>query len=422
MPPPNEVNPDKLSLALEPESAALYSQEMVAIEIKSAGPKAAIGIPTNYMVIDIGGGTVDITAHAEVNGGINVENVPTGNDWGGTRINEAFSDMLQKIVGDPNFEKFLASGDHSQQMAALNMILYKEFEGQKVYFGQGRTTEGEMIVNLAGKFAKFYDAALEAGVRKMDGVDYDDDQLFIRKHIVESKLYGPALDGIISCTLDAIRDNKFKADTFYLVGGFGGCKYVHEKVSAAIKKLKGPRCKVVVPTSPALAVATGAAMWRKEPEKVKARRVDATYGIGISTAFDPKKHDEHYRFYNEERKVHRCDAVFSIFLEKEELAHSNQVMTTDLLPSSQSLEQVSVTIFTTPELGVQYTRDKNGQSTVTAIGKLVIDIPNPDNLPREERIVDITMDFSGTEIQAKAKYRVNGKEVKTVCDFLSAAK
>ena len=53
------------------------------------------------------------------------------------------------------------------------------------------------------------------------------------------------------------------------------------------------------------------------------------------------------------------------------------------------------------------------------IGRLVIEVPNPDNLPLEERIVDVTMDFSGTEIQAKAKYRVTGKEVKTVCDFLS---
>ena len=39
---------------------------------------------------------------------------------------------------------------------------------------------------------------------------------------------------------------------------------------------------------------------------------------------------------------------------------------------------------------------------------------------REERIVDVTMDLSSTEIQAKAKYRVNRQEVKTVCDFLSA--
>ena len=42
------------------------------------------------MVIDIGGGTVDITAHVEVDGGIVVENIPTGNAWGGTQVNEAF--------------------------------------------------------------------------------------------------------------------------------------------------------------------------------------------------------------------------------------------------------------------------------------------------------------------------------------------
>ena len=36
-----------------------------------------------------------------------------------------------------------------------------------------------------------------------------------------------------------------------------------------------------------------------------------------------------------------------------------------------------------------------------------------------EHRVEVFMDFSGTEIQAEAKYRVTGEEVKTVCDFLS---
>ena len=81
---------------------------------------------------------------------------------------------------------------------------------------------------------------------------------------------------------------------------------------------------------------------------------------------------------------------------------------------------MSLTIYTTPNLGVQYVKDEQGKATVRKIGELEIDIPNPDNLPRVERIVDVIMDFSSTEIQAKAKYRVNEQEVKTVCDFLSA--
>ena len=43
----------------------------------------------------------------------------------------------------------------------------------------------------------------------------------------------------------------------------------------------------------------------------------------------------------------------------------------------------------------------------------------PHNLPKNKRIIDVFMDFSGTEIQARAQYRVTGDEVKTVCDFLS---
>lgn len=96
------------------------------------------------------------------------------------------------------------------------------------------------------------------------------------------------------------------------------------------------------------------------------------------------------------------------------------MFTTALRPSYQSETKMKLDIWSTPFLGVQYIKDKDGKMNVTKIGELIIDIPNPDNLPREKRVIDVTMDFSGTEIQAKAKYRVNGNEVKTVCDFLSA--
>ena len=104
------------------------------------------------------------------------------------------------------------------------------------------------------------------------------------------------------------------------------------------------------------------------------------------------------------------------------MAKSDEVVTTCLTPRNKVQKQVNATIYSTSDLGVQYTEDENGKSTVKAIGKVVIDIPNPDNLPKDQLKVDVTMDFSGTEIHAKAKYRRNEEEVKTVCDFLSAQK
>ncbi|XP_019850144.1 PREDICTED: heat shock 70 kDa protein 12A-like [Amphimedon queenslandica] len=417
IPPPDEVNPDKLSLALEPESAAIYSQEVTGAQIEYGLSKASISRPTKYMVIYIGGGTVDITAHTETFDCIRVENTPTGNAWGGTQVNKAFSQLLQKLVHDPDYKKFLASGEQSRQMAIINSILYAEFEEQKVIFGDCKSKE--MTIELHPKFANCYDKEIVAKVKEMEGIDYEDYTLFIDESVVESHLFGPALRGIINCIEEAIKVCGSKIDTFYLVGGFGSCKYIHEKVTAAIKEVKGSHCNVIVPVSPHLAVATGAAMWRKNPGIIKARRSDATYGIPVTIPFNSEKHDEHYKYFDDEEDIYRCKNVFCVFLEKGEMVNTDEVISIDLRPASVADTQMFIDIYSTPNVGTQYTVDKKGNSTVTKIGQLVLDVPNPDNLPKSQRLADISMDFSGTEIQAKAKY-VTRKEVKTVCDFLSA--
>ena len=389
--------------------------------ITSNASLAVIGRPTNYMVIDIGGGTVDITAHAEVDGGIVVENVPTGNAWGGTQVNEVFYNNLEVLLNDPGFERYLAAGDRLQRKVVLNQLIYKEFENQKILYGK-RQAKFITINNLPNSFCKFFAKELKQ-VNLIEGVEYneEDNKLYIDKEVVESRLFGPALDGIIECTLEAIKDNKYKVNTFYLVGGFGGCKYVREKLSAAIKKEYGSKpCNVIRPESHELAVAQGAVIWRRNPEKIKARRSDATYGIGLYFPFDPEIHDIRYRFYHDEEKEYMCDHIFKVFMEKGEMAKSDEVVTTCLIPRNKAQKQLCAVIYSTSDLGVQYTEDENGKSTVKTIGKVVIDIPNPDNLPRDQLEVDVTMDFSGTEIHAKAKYRRNEEEVKTVCDFLSA--
>ena len=415
--PPDEVNPEKLSLALEPESAAIYSQEAIGEQIEYDPSKAAISRPTEYMMIDIGGGTIDIATLVEESGFIQVDNTH-GNEWGGTKVNKAFSQLLQELVRDSDYKKFLASGEQSKQMVMINSILYDEFESQKILFGRRKSKE--IAVKLPTKFATCYNKEIVAEVKKMEGIEYDDDTLYINESAAESQLFGQTLEGIIECIEEAIKKGDKKIVTFYLVGGFGGCKYIHEKVTTAMKKVNGIGCKVIVPVNPFLAVAQGAAMWRKNPEKIKARRCDATYGISMAVPFNSEKHDEHYKYFDDEDKIYRCKDVFCVFLEKGEMAKTDEVITTSTKPMSKATEQMFIKIYSTSNTGVQYIVDKKGNSTVTKIGQIVINVPNPDKLPEIRRMVDTTMDFSGTEIQAKAKYRVTEKEVKTVCDFLSA--
>ena len=243
----------------------------------------------------------------------------------------------------------------------------------------------------------------------------------LKKEVVEETLFGPPVNGIVSFMMAILDNFDHHIDTIYLVGGFGGCKYLYETLRNEIhKKFSRTSCSIIVPTSPKLAVAVGAVMWRKNPDLIKARRVDATYGISVSIPFNDDKHDHHYRFYDEEQQYYKCNNVFNVFVQKGERVRSDEVFTTDIRPCYQSKTKMKIDIWSTSFLGVEYTKDKDGKRNVTKIGELVIDIPNPDNLPREKRVVNVTMDFSGTEIQAKAKCHVNGNEVKTVCDFLSA--
>ena len=375
------------------------------------------------MVIDIGGGTVDITVQDETADKVSVVLTPIGNAWGGTTVNKAFSNMLGEIVGEKEFGSFLSR--KSVHKAILNKLLYSEFEEEKKKFGDKykavATASDELIVDLPSSFVDYYGDKIRAGVRQMEGVEFEDDALYIKYGHVEKRLFQPTIDGIVKCTITAFKELEERVDTIYLVGGFGGCQYIYKKLEEAIRHYHGVHYdKIVCPEHPNLAIATGAVMWRKNPGVVESRKADATYGISMFINFIDGEHDEHYRFYNKEQQVYKCNDIFCVFLKKGELAKVDEVFTTCLVPPYQDNTTMSLTIYTTPNLGVQYVKDKQGKATVRKIGKLEIDIPNPDNLPREERIVDVTMDFSSTEIQAKAKYRVNGQEVKTVCDFLSA--
>lgn len=418
---PDDVNPDKLSLCLEPEGAALYSQLVTSAEVAKAGSSRFVKPDGAYVVLDIGGGTVDITAQVEKDGVIDVLSIPMGNDWGGTKVNEQFSIMLQEIVDDKDFESYLSSGDTTARRAILNKLLYIEFETQKVTFGDEKTKE--IAIDIPNDMVRFYtQSKIEAGATEISGVEFDDDILYISEHVIEARLFGPPVRGIIEAMVTILGDLDDRINTFYLVGGFGGCKYLYRNLSNAIEKNLGKtQCRVLVPKTPKLAVANGAVMWRENPDNIKSRRVDATYGIGVSIPFNESKHDAHYKKYNEETKDYWCTDVFKVFLQKGEIAKSDEVIRSgSIVPAYQKMTQMFFPIWSTPMLGIQHVKDKEGQPTLTKIGQLIIDIPNPDNLPREKRGVTVTMDFSGTEIQAKARYEVTREEVKTVCDFLSA--
>ena len=371
------------------------------------------------MVVDIGGGTVDITVHDNSSGQVSVILPPMGNTWGGTTINEALSQLLEELVQDKGFASFFKS-DPTRAAATLNKLCYKEFEDEKKIIGDAKAGTKETSINLPQAFIRYYkDEKFSKGAEKL-GMEYDPDNgsIVINYSLVEKKIFQFTVDGILDCVRAAFKELDGKINTVYLVGGFGGCKFVRQKIEEAISEYHGALYdNIVCPQQSDLAVVHGAVMWRKDPSIIRSRAADATYGIAIGAPFNPSIHDEHYQ-YVDQKGTKCCGYVFEVFVLKGEEIKDEEYKTT-VIPRHQSLKQVGIKLYSTVDDGVQYTIDKEGEPTVHMIGELLLDIPNPDDIPANKRHINIFIDFSGTEIQARAQYHITGKEVKIVCDFLS---
>ena len=370
------------------------------------------------MVVDIGGGTVDITVHDKSDGRISVVLPPIGNNWGGTTVNEALSELLQEAVDDEGFESFIKSD--ASNKAEINKLVYEDFEEQKKIFGNATPGIDEMVLELPRPFIRNYGGNVIRDGMEQEKVHYDPGEgaLEMEYTQLEKKVFKSTVDKIIECVKAAFNELKDHIDTVYLVGGFGGCRFVSQKIEEAIAQHRGMHYdNIVCPVQPDLAVVTGAVMWRKDPNIIQSRVADATYGTGVAPIFNRLIHDKHYKCKTEDG-VRLCNNVFEVFILKGEVI-KGEVYKASYIPRSQRQTQQSIAIYCTTDDGVQYVVDKEGKATVCAIGHLTLDIPNPNNTRRKEREFDVFIDFSGTEIQARAQYSITGEEVKTVCDFLS---
>ena len=443
MPKQDEDNPDKLSLALEPEAAAIYCQTMNNKAMPDHCKIDGSIRSDRYLVIDIGGGTVDITAHRHnEEQGIEVITEPIGNDCGGMKVNQEFSKLLQKIVNDEGnfakeaFSRYLdtkESGVLATRKAILNELLNRRFEFAKVTFGSkacGKDSlpvgqdDDDIAIELPYQFVEFYGVdEIESGVTALqdDRVELDDTTLYLKFSLV-AELLQPAIDGILSCTTSVLERLKGDIDTIYLVGGFGGCKYVYEKISTLNKaNYKEHNIRIIVPKDHSLAVAQGAVKYRLEPDIICSRIMDATYGTDICPPYLPGRHDRKYFVGIDSRGIPRRRDVLLHYVDRGEVIKSDEVVTAELCPLSDAAKSMKIDLYSTLDKDLEYIKDEEEKPipSVRKIGQIEVDMPNEESLPREKRLVEMTMDFSHTEIQVRAHYTVTGMQVKTTLDFLT---
>ena len=421
-----EGSPDKLSLALEPESAAIYCHGKTQ-ELQAAyGPPQSL--PGSYLVVDIGGGTVDISAYrvAGMAGSEYIEMVqpPTGNEWGGTQVNKRFKEFLEDVVGDKDFSTYLKGHDekqNSKHQAHLIELINQTFERQKTIYGDKAPADrekGRVAVRLPATFATFYLDALKAGVSTDPDVELVEHSLRIKGSKMET-FFKPVLNGIHACIMEAIQNTEGQISTIYLVGGFGGSKYVYDTICSKL----GEKYTCLLPHQPRFSVVLGAVLFGRSPDRVHARRVDATYGIRTAMSFNPTLHRREYLFLDDDN-IPRCRNIFSSYVERGDHVCTGEVFSSTFHPVFHNQKSAEITVFCSLEKDVWYTTGERGPNSkhsenakVYKIGTFSIEMPNLTG--DKARPIEVTFDFSHTEIQVKGYDVTSGNEVKLVVDFLS---
>ena len=417
-----ENHPERLSLVFEPEAAAAWCKQLDENGVSTIGdttrPYTTEGC---FLTVDVGGGTIDVTAHqVEKDGKMKMHNRLHGRVHGGTVVNEAFRTFLAKnVFHDENYRKYLVSRTREVELFEL---VYAKFEDTKKIFA-GDSDQKLGSIEIRESFTITYQSQLNvlknpiskgADLQYMTSVG----MLRLSARIMET-FFSSSLENILKCIDETIASVGVKVEMMYLVGGFGGCPYIAKH----IRTHYDGRIKVFVPQDHELAVVRGACVFHSQGV---LRTADATYGVDCSITFDEDNpvHLMGEKITNSEGKVN-CSQLFCPYVQIGDVLDPAFVYLTVFTPFDVKDTSARFDLYSIKEAYTHFVKEKNGQITkgMRHLGHVEIDYSKGMHLPLCDREIEIFFDFSSVEILTYARFIYNKDKDPIICkvstDFLS---
>ncbi|XP_062582421.1 heat shock 70 kDa protein 12A-like [Saccostrea cucullata] len=379
-----------LKIALEPEAASIYCQ-FLPIEKNPEG----FGMTkegTRYMVVDIGGGTVDITVHEKVeNRRLREIHKATGGACGGTAVDKEFEKHLTDILGEKVMEKL------RKEKPEYYLDIFRDFEVVKRSLASERTYPIRMsipAVTLNELCEKNVGKTLEEVFERSVGSKVERDKININVETMKS-FFDPSIHEIIEHMQKVVDNPKTKGiSIILLVGGSAESIYIQTEIKKSFNSVR-----FVMPPEAGLSVVKGAVIFGHDPSLIKSRILRFTYGMSICPEFDPEIHPEAKKITV--GGVDRCRDCFDVIISagtEVEIGHRTCRVCT---PTSPFQLLAAVKIFCTSEKEVKYTDDEG----CFLLGELPV--PLPMNLlmglfGQNEQPFIVCCIFGDTELQVIA--------------------
>ncbi|XP_045189727.2 heat shock 70 kDa protein 12A-like [Mercenaria mercenaria] len=380
----------RLQLALEPEAASIWCQTD-----SDEGKAAVSGFETKYAVVDLGGGTADITVH-EINKDKTLKEIhkASGGPWGGIYVDGNFLDWMTDLFSENTMQRF-----KEEQMADYFDLL-RDFETKKR--NVNCEEESKITFRLAASLMKIYEEEIKDDLQEKisnaglnEQVRFTGDKLRVDVSIVKSWFDKP-INNLISHLQEIFHEKSMKTvSTVLLVGGFGESQLVQKKMQEQLKTKR-----ILTPHEAGLSVVKGAVVFGQTPKKISSRVVLHTYGFKVHVAFNKSKHARNKMVVlNGEERIYIFKAINSA---GENMDVGESKIMKNMQPNK--LDRTVVQIYSSDKSAVEYVTDDGCKE----LGSL--HVVHPDGKTLADKKFDLIFIFGETELIVKARMQKTGRE------------
>ncbi|XP_010189556.1 PREDICTED: heat shock 70 kDa protein 12B-like [Mesitornis unicolor] len=394
---------ENLIIALESEAASLWCKQLPQEGFMADGSdkkKFEDSPGIQYVVVDCGGGTVDITVHEiQQNHHLKELHKAAGGGWGGNRVDANFTDFLKEIFDDGVWDEYVKNHPTELEHMMYNFSLQKccasrEAVYIRCYYNLTRVAECKKDIS------HFF--------KKAEGAVWCDGMIMITYEKMKS-FFDYSIKNILR-TLRGILDKPEMAKVQYilLVGGFASSIILRDAIREAFSK----KYHVLCPLEAQVAIAKGAVLFGVNPHIVASRVCARTYGIAVNEKFNVATHDfSKIRFSKDESYIY-CTDIFNKLVGTGESVNVNEVAHYHFHPTEPDQTNACFSFYCTEKQDAKYI-DEEGMELLGSCT-----VPMPDTKLGRERKLKLDIKFGFTEFKATCTDITSKESRVVIIDFI----
>jgi molecular chaperone DnaK (HSP70) len=376
-------DPARLLLAQEPAVAALYCK---------AKGDAMLGTPgTRFLVIDAGGGTVDVSCYQVADGGDLRELAPAdGAETGSDFLNVAFlNEILTERFGVGTIGRILA-----ERRGAIADTM-DSWERAKRAFSAD--SDEDVVIHLSASF--YAGLVREQATGRWAGREEPATEVVV-SHALVAALFEQSIDKTMTCIERQLREMRAASgssggEVALLVGGFAESPYLRTGLT---RRLAAQDVRVLVPAQPAVAVLAGAVHYAYDKSGFKSWRAPFTLGFLAAMPFRPGIDPESRKKINAAGQE-RCSGRFDIFFANRAEVTPGEPVTRTYTPIKENQKTIKLQLLSADRADVEFSSEPGVETLAT----LTVDLSTSLNRPVAERQVEVAMYLDQANIKVEAR-------------------